>query len=53
MSGVLEGSVMTLYPNPNVEESAGEINFAISVATIECHFWMNEMFLGWRRLIGY
>ncbi|MGX7069600.1 prolyl aminopeptidase [Gemella bergeri] len=41
---IWEGSVMTLYPIPNVEESAGEINFAISVATIECHFWMNNMF---------
>ncbi len=37
---------MTLHPVPNVEESAGEINFALSVATIECHFWMNEMFWG-------
>ena len=43
---IWEGSVMTLHPVPNVEESAGEINFALSVATIECHFWMNDMFWG-------
>jgi prolyl aminopeptidase len=43
---IWEGSVVTLHPNPDVEESAGEINFAISIATIECHFWMNEMFWG-------
>lgn len=39
-----EGSLVTLYPDPNLENSFGEINFAISMATIECHFWMNNMF---------
>lgn len=39
-----EGSLVTLYPDPNLENSFGDINFAISMATIECHFWMNNMF---------
>ena len=39
-----EGSLVTLYPDPNLEQSFGEINYAISMATIECHFWMNNMF---------
>ena len=39
-----EGSLVTLHPDPNLEQSFGEINYAISMATIECHFWMNNMF---------
>ncbi len=39
-----EGSLVTLLPDPNLENSFGEINYAISMATIECHFWMNNMF---------
>lgn len=39
-----EGSLVTLLPDPNLENSFGEINYAISMATIECHFWMNHMF---------
>lgn len=39
-----EGGLVTLYPDPNLENSFGEINYAISMATIECHFWMNSMF---------
>ena len=39
-----EGSLVTLLPDPNLESSFGDINFAISMATIECHFWMNNMF---------
>lgn len=39
-----EGSLVTLLPDPNLENSFGDINFAISMATIECHFWMNNMF---------
>ncbi|MGX7069599.1 prolyl aminopeptidase [Gemella bergeri] len=39
-----EGNLVTLYPDPNLEQSFGEINYAISMATIECHFWMNNMF---------
>lgn len=39
-----EGSLVTLLPDPNLENSFGDIDFAISMATIECHFWMNNMF---------
>ena len=39
-----EGSLVTLHPDPNLEQSFGEINYAISMAPIECHFWMNNMF---------
>ena len=39
-----EWSLVTLHPDPNLEQSFGEINYAISMATIECHFWMNNMF---------
>ena len=39
-----EGSLVTLLPDPNLENSFGNLNFAISMATIECHFWMNNMF---------
>lgn len=39
-----EGSLVTLLPDPNLENSFGDVNFAISMATIECHFWMNDMF---------
>ncbi|MBU0278969.1 MULTISPECIES: prolyl aminopeptidase [unclassified Gemella] len=39
-----EGNLVTLLPDPNLENSFGEINYAISMATIECHFWMNNMF---------
>lgn len=39
-----EGSLVTLLPDPNLEDSFGNIDFAISMATIECHFWMNNMF---------
>lgn len=39
-----EGSLVTLLPDPNLENSFGDLNFAVSMATIECHFWMNNMF---------
>ena len=39
-----EGSLVTLHPNPNLEQSFGDIHYAVSMATIECHFWMNHMF---------
>ena len=39
-----EGSLVTLLPDPNLENSFGDIDFAISMATLECHFWMNDMF---------
>ena len=40
-----EGSLVTLHPDPNLESKVLEkLNYAISMATIECHFWMNNMF---------
>ena len=39
-----EGSLVTLHPDPNLEQSFGDIHYAVSMATIECHFWMNNMF---------
>lgn len=39
-----EGSIVTLLPDPEVTSAFGEINKAISMARIECHFWMNNMF---------
>ena len=39
-----EGSLVTLHPDPNLEQSFGDIYYAVSMATIECHFWMNNMF---------
>ena len=38
-----EGSLVTLHPDPNLEQSFGDIHYAVSMATIECHFWMNKM----------
>lgn len=39
-----EGSIVTLLPNEDVVNDFGDEDYAISMATIECHFWMNHMF---------
>lgn len=39
-----EGSIVTLLPNDELVEDFGDEDYAISMATIECHFWMNNMF---------
>ncbi len=40
-----EGSLVSLVLDEKaVEESFGDEDYAISMATIECHFWMNNMF---------
>lgn len=39
-----EGSIVTLLPNDDLVEDFGDEDYAISMATIECHFWMNHMF---------
>lgn len=39
-----EGSIINLHPNDEVVEDFGDEDYAISMATIECHFWMNNMF---------
>lgn len=39
-----EGSLVTLLPNDDLVNDFGDEDYAISMATIECHFWMNHMF---------
>lgn len=39
-----EGSIVTLLPNEDIVNDFGDEDYAISMATIECHFWMNNMF---------
>lgn len=39
-----EGSIVTLLPNEDLVNDFGDEDYAISMATIECHFWMNHMF---------
>lgn len=39
-----EGSLVTLLPNGDLVNDFGDEDYAISMATIECHFWMNHMF---------
>lgn len=39
-----EGSLVTLLPSEDVVNDFGDEDYAISMATIECHFWMNHMF---------
>ena len=39
-----EGSIVTLLPDEDVVNDFGDEDYAISMATIECHFWMNHMF---------
>lgn len=39
-----EGSLVTLLPNDDLVNDFGDEDFTISMATIECHFWMNHMF---------
>ncbi|MEG0250709.1 MAG: prolyl aminopeptidase [Peptostreptococcus sp.] len=39
-----EGSIVTLLPNEDLVNDFGDEDYAISMATIECHFWMNNMF---------
>ena len=39
-----EGSIVTLLPDESLVNDFGDIDYAISMATIECHFWMNHMF---------
>lgn len=41
---IWEGSIITLHPSDDVLDDFGEEDYAISMATIECHFWMNHMF---------
>lgn len=42
---VWEGRTATLLPNPAVVEHFGEPRVAMSMARIECHYFMNDAFL--------
>lgn len=41
---VWEGSTSKLYPDPNLIEHFGEEHLALSLARIECHYFMNNAF---------
>ncbi|WP_097458914.1 prolyl aminopeptidase [Mangrovitalea sediminis] len=42
---VWEGRCATLHPNPRVVEHFGHPHVAISLARVECHYFMNDSFL--------
>lgn len=42
---VWEGSTLTLESNPNVIERFGEARMALSLARIECHYFVNHCFM--------
>lgn len=42
---IWEGRCATLHPNPRVVERFGHPHVAISLARIECHYFMNDSFL--------
>ncbi|HEX5707798.1 MAG TPA: prolyl aminopeptidase [Pyrinomonadaceae bacterium] len=41
---VWEGSTSKLYPDPHLIEHFGEAHLALSLARIECHYFMNNAF---------
>jgi len=41
---VWEGSTSTLYNNPDLKRSMGESRFALALARIECHYFVNKGF---------
>lgn len=48
---VWEGRTATLQPNPSVVEHFGDPRVALSMARIECHYFMNDAFLGPNQLL--
>jgi len=42
---VWEGSTLTLESNPSVVEHFGEARMALSLARIECHYFVNRCFM--------
>lgn len=46
-----EGRCATLHPNPRVVEHFGHPHVAIALARIECHYFMNNAFLGENQII--
>lgn len=41
---VWEGSTSKLFPDPNLIHRAGEEHFALALARIECHYFVNNVF---------
>jgi proline iminopeptidase len=41
---IWEGTALKLYPDPKAIEDAGEGNFALAIARIECHYFVNNGF---------
>ena len=41
---IWEGSITTLKPSEKVTEDFSDEDYAINMASIECHFWVNHMF---------
>ena len=48
---VWEGRTATLLPNPAVVEHFNDPRVALSMARIECHYFMNDAFLGPNQLL--
>lgn len=42
---IWEGSTSKLIPDPNLIERFGEAEFALAIARIECHYFINRVFL--------
>lgn len=42
---IWEGSTSKLLPDPNLVERFGEAEFALVIARIECHYYINNLFL--------
>ena len=42
---VWEGSASKLLPDPDLIERFGEVEFALAIARIECHYFINKVFL--------
>lgn len=48
---VWEGRCATLDPNPNIVERLGSPHVALSMARIECHYFMNDAFLEKKQIL--
>lgn len=50
---IWEGKIATLEPNPNKEALCSNPHFALSIARIECHYFMHDCFLEPNQLINH
>ncbi|MFQ3212101.1 prolyl aminopeptidase [Candidatus Njordibacter sp. Uisw_039] len=46
-----EGSIATLHPNPHMVEDFADAHFALALARIECHYFVNQCFLSSNQLL--